>query len=71
MSKENQDNNMSESSLPTKPISGSWLEDTRALLAMGARSIDRATVVGLIEELQAQKCVCQRLVLDEPFQDEE
>ncbi len=37
--------------LPTKPTSKAWNLDARALLEMGATSIDAATVRGTIEEL--------------------
>ena len=37
---------------PTKPTSGTWAGDASALLAMGAKAIDSATVRGLIGELQ-------------------
>lgn len=39
--------------LPTKPTSKAWNIDARALLAMGATSIDAATVRGMIQELDA------------------
>ena len=40
------------SCLPTKPTSGSWVEDAKALINMGAQSIDGATVKWAIEELE-------------------
>lgn len=39
--------------LPTKPTSKTWNQDARALLNMGASSIDAATVKGVIAELDA------------------
>lgn len=37
--------------LPTRPTSKAWNLDARALLEMGATSIDAATVRGTLEEL--------------------
>ncbi len=38
---------------PTKPTSKTWNQDARALLSMGATSLDATTVRGLLEELDA------------------
>jgi hypothetical protein len=38
---------------PEKPTSGSWAVDARALLEMGAKLIDAATVSGVLEEHEA------------------
>jgi hypothetical protein len=37
--------------LPTKPTSKTWNQDARALLEMGASSIDANTLRGVISEL--------------------
>jgi hypothetical protein len=43
--------------LPTKPTSKAWNLDARALLEMGAKSIDAATVRGVVEELDKLRAV--------------
>lgn len=39
----------------SRPTSGSWAVDARALLDMGAELVDRATVEGLFEEIDRQE----------------
>lgn len=45
--------------LPTKPTSKAWNIDARALLAMGATSIDAATVRGVLQELDALRAAAK------------
>lgn len=45
--------------LPTKPTSKAWNLDARALLSMGATSIDAATVRGVLEELDVLRAAAK------------
>lgn len=47
--------------LPKKPTSGSWVKDAEALLEMGARSVDAATVRGLLEEIDRLRTENEKL----------
>lgn len=42
-----------------RPISGTWFGDAKALLEMGATSIDAAMVRGLIREYEDLECALE------------